>query len=134
MLWVLLQNSPWPFLFNMTILSTISQNILVRFLLKVLPRVENTQSEGTELHLNWHWLSCVFCWDETFCNFCNIHYCSVSLIQMMFCSVPLKCVFSTLGNTLSKKRTKMFCEMVNKMVMLNKNGQGLFWRSIQSKL
>ena len=32
-----------------------------------------------------------------------------------------KCVFSTLG-----KRTKMFGEMVNKMVMLNKNGQGLF--------
>ena len=53
MLWVLLQNSPWPFLFNMTILSTISQNILVRFLLKVLPRVENTHSEGTELNTIW---------------------------------------------------------------------------------
>ena len=30
----------------------ISQNILVRFILKVLPRVENTYSEGTEHYLN----------------------------------------------------------------------------------
>ena len=42
-------------------------------------------------------------------------------------SVPSVCVFSTLGNTLStKKGTKMFCEMVDKMIILNKNGQGLF--------
>lgn len=41
------QNSPWPFLFKMTILSTISQNILVCFLLKVLP------TEGTELNIIW---------------------------------------------------------------------------------
>ena len=41
-------------------------------------------------------------------------------------SVPSERVFSTLGNTLSKKRTKMSREMVDKMVMLNKNGQGLF--------
>ena len=37
----------------MTILPTISQNILVSFLLKVLPRVENTHSEGTELNTIW---------------------------------------------------------------------------------
>ena len=42
-------------------------------------------------------------------------------IQMMFSSVPSECVFSTLGNTLSKKRTKIFCKMVDKMVMLKKN-------------
>ena len=47
LLWVLLQNSPWPFLFKMTILSTISQNILVCFLLKVLLSVKKTHSEGT---------------------------------------------------------------------------------------
>ena len=35
----------------MTILSTISQNILVHFLLKVLPSIENTHSEGTELNI-----------------------------------------------------------------------------------
>ena len=44
----------------------------------------------------------------------------------MFSSVPSECVFSTLGNTLSKKLNKMFCEMVDKMVILNKDGQGLF--------
>ena len=49
--WVLLQSSPWPFLLNMTILSTISQTILVCFLLKVFPKVENTHSEGTELNI-----------------------------------------------------------------------------------
>ena len=49
------------------------------------------------------------------------------LIQIMFSSDPSEYVFSTLGNTLSKKKqTKIFCEMVDKMVILNKNGQGLF--------
>ena len=47
-------------------------------------------------------------------------------VEMKYLIIPSDCVFSTLGNTLSKKHTKMFCEMVDKMVMLNKNGQGLF--------
>ena len=48
-------------------------------------------------------------------------------IQIMISSVPSECVLLTLSNTLSKKRTKMFCEMLDKMVILNKeDGQGLF--------
>ena len=49
---------------------------------------------------------------------CQFRWCSVQFLVNVY--------FQPLGNTLSKKRTKIFCKMVDKMIMLNKNRQGLF--------